>query len=97
MPDTATTPPNIDLACVQARVSVRNANRDAQPGDCDWVTFTGIGLWTKDLGGPHMCTVQISTAPDAQYVSIQIDGGTVSNVNTKPKEAVLPFAGLTLP
>jgi len=28
---------------------------------------------------------------------IQIDGGLVSNVNTKPKEAVLPFAGLTLP
>jgi hypothetical protein len=78
-------------------VSFGNANRDARPGECDCVTFTGIGLWTKDLGGPHMCTVQISTAPDGQYVSIQIDGGLVSNVNTKPKEAVLPFAGLTLP
>lgn len=78
-------------------VSFGNANRDARPGECDCVTFTGIGLWTKDMGGPHMCTVQISTAPDGQYVSIQIDGGLVSNVNTKPKEAVLPFAGLTLP
>ena len=78
-------------------VSFGNANRDAQPGDCDCVTFTGIGLWTKDMGGPHMCTVQISTAPEGQYVSIQIDGGLVSNVNTKPKQAVLPLASWTSP
>jgi hypothetical protein len=78
-------------------VSFGNANRAAEPGECDCVTFTGIGLWTKDMSGPHMCTVQISTARDASYVSIQIDGGLVSNVNTKPPEAVLPFAGLTLP
>jgi hypothetical protein len=34
--------------------------------------------------------VQISTAADAPYVSILIDGGSVSNVNTKPIEHPLP-------
>jgi hypothetical protein len=38
-----------------------------------------------------MATVQISTAADMPYVSILIDGGMVSNVNTKPEKAVLPL------
>jgi hypothetical protein len=35
--------------------------------------------------------VQISTAPDMPYVSILIDGGMLSNVNTKPDKPVLPI------
>ena len=45
----------------------------------------------------HMATVQISTSPEHPYVSILIDGGKVSNVNTKPPTAVLPFPGLSIP
>lgn len=73
-------------------VSFGNANRAARPGEVDCVTFTGIGLWSHDMSGPHMCTVQISTAPELPYVSILIDGGMVSNVNTKPATAILPIA-----
>ena len=43
-----------------------------------------------------MATVQICTAPDAPFVSIVIDGGSVSNVNTKPAQATLPFADMVL-
>ncbi len=72
-------------------VGFSNANRAAKPGECDCVTFTGIGLWSKDMKGPHMCTVQISTAAEAPYVSILLDGGMLSNVNTKPAAAVYPI------
>jgi hypothetical protein len=34
--------------------------------------------------------VQVSTAPDAPYVAIIIDGGTLSNVNTKPPQNPVP-------
>ncbi|HKA00350.1 MAG TPA: hypothetical protein VKE70_27755 [Candidatus Solibacter sp.] len=53
------------------------------PGNYDTVTFTAFGTWSKD-NDRHLATVQISVAPDAPYVSILIDGGTLSNVNTKP-------------
>jgi hypothetical protein len=54
--------------------------------DFDTVTFAGFGTWSKDPGGRlHVATVQVSTAPEAPYVSIQIDGAYVSNVNTKPE------------
>jgi hypothetical protein len=45
--------------------------------------FTGFGTWSKD-SDRHLATVQISVAPDAPYVSILIDGGSLSNVDTKP-------------
>ncbi|MCA1632290.1 MAG: hypothetical protein LC802_00895 [Acidobacteria bacterium] len=54
-------------------------------GEYDTVTFTGFGVWSK--GGSHtvqQATVQISTSPQRPYVGIQIDGGNVSDVNTKP-------------
>jgi hypothetical protein len=54
-------------------------------GEYDTVTYTGFGIWSKD--GSHtvqQATVQISTSPQRPYVGIQIDLGTVSNVNTKP-------------
>ena len=77
-------------------VSFGNSNGKPQPGECDCVSFTGIGLWSLDTSGPHMASVQISTAPDLPYVSILIDGGMVSNVNTKPPAAVLPFPDFKL-
>ncbi|MEQ1727243.1 MAG: hypothetical protein ABL982_02590 [Vicinamibacterales bacterium] len=75
-------------------VSFTNRNRAAEPGECDCVTFTGIGLWSTDMKGPHMCTVSISTNAEHPYVSILIDGGQLSNVNTKPSKGVLPFPEL---
>jgi hypothetical protein len=75
-------------------VNFSNAGRDCPPGQCEVVTFTGIGLWSQDTQRPHLATVQISTSPALPYVSIQIDGGLVSNVNTKPAKAVYPLADL---
>ncbi|HWM89250.1 MAG TPA: DinB family protein [Thermoanaerobaculia bacterium] len=56
-------------------------------GQYDTVTFTGYGTWSLDGGRrPHAVTVQVCTSPETPYVSIQIDGGLVSNVNTKPSD-----------
>jgi hypothetical protein len=58
---------------------------EAGEGEYDTVTFTAYGTWSLDpKPAPHVATVQFSTAPEAPYVSIQIDGGQTSNVNTKP-------------
>jgi hypothetical protein len=58
---------------------------EAGEGEYDTVTFTAYGTWSLDpQPAPHVATVQFSTAPEAPYVSIQIDGGQTSNVNTKP-------------
>jgi hypothetical protein len=79
-------------------VSFLNAKRTARGGpEPDAVSFTGIGVWSQDAQPvPHIATVQISTAADMPYVSIIIDGGTLSNVNTKPKVAVLPIQDFPL-
>lgn len=53
------------------------------PGQYDTINFTGFGSWSKD-SDPHVATVQFSQAADAPYISIQIDGGSLSNVDTKP-------------
>ena len=71
-------------------VGFTNVNRSVRPGECDCVTFTGIGVWSPDRSGSHLCTVQISTAPEAPYVSIQLDGGALSSVNTTPAAVVEP-------
>jgi hypothetical protein len=66
-------------ACTNARGS------KSAPGAYDTVTFTGFGTWSKDPGNAlHQVAVQVSTAPQAPYVGIQVDGGVTSNVNTKP-------------
>ncbi|HEX4567247.1 MAG TPA: hypothetical protein VH138_11485 [Vicinamibacterales bacterium] len=75
-------------------VNFSNAGRDCRPNQCDVITFTGIGLWSQGTQRPHMATVQISTSGEMPYVSIQIDGGVVSNVNTKPAKAVYPLEDL---
>jgi hypothetical protein len=61
--------------------------------DPDTVTFAGFGSWSKSAPDRlHVATVQVSTSRRFPYVSIQIDGGLVSNVNTKPADdaATLP-------
>jgi hypothetical protein len=73
------------LASVQCFNSLTSTLR---PGNYDTVAFSGFGSWSKDKD-PHIATVQISTAPNAPYVSIQIDA-TLSNVNLKPAEIPVP-------
>jgi hypothetical protein len=75
-------------------VNFSNGGRACPPGECEVVTFTAIGLWSQDTQRPHMATVQISTNAAMPYVSILIDGGMISNVNTKPAKAVYPLAEL---
>jgi hypothetical protein len=60
-----------------------------QSGNYDTIQFSGFGKWSKD-SNPHVATVQVSTAPDAPYVSIQIDGGQTSVLNTKPPTTPVP-------
>ena len=74
------------------RVVLRGA-RPLKSKEPDTVTFAGFGTWSK--GPPdqlHVATVQVSTSREYPYVSIQIDSGLVSNVNTKPADdaATLP-------
>jgi hypothetical protein len=78
-------------------VSFGNSSGAGCTDGCEVVTFTGVGRWDKDPSRPHLATVQISTAPDLAYVSIQIDSGAASNVNTKPPKTVLPLSWATVP
>ena len=55
------------------------------PGDFDTLTFAGIGTWSKDPENEsHVATVQVSTSSEFPYVTIMVDGGRTSSVNTKP-------------
>lgn len=59
------------------------------PDDPDTLTFGGFGRWSQDGtddGELHQVSVHISTAQDLPYVGILVDGGTTSNVNTKPED-----------
>jgi hypothetical protein len=54
-------------------------------GDCDTVSFAGVGTWSADPEEQsHVATVQVSTSDRFPYVTIMIDGGRTSSVNTKP-------------
>ena len=57
-------------------------------GNYDTVTFAGFGLWDKNDVQTKgvLATVQIFTGSKTAYVSIQIGGAVVSNVNTKPED-----------
>ena len=64
----------------------RSSNSDAP----DTVTFAGFGVWTKDgMDSLQQAAIQISWSGTTPYVGIQIDGGAVSNVNTKPEAELL--------
>jgi hypothetical protein len=84
------------IFCLRALAWISFTNsrgRAAAGGEYDTVTFAGFGTWSKAPPDQlHVATVQVSTARDYPYVSIQIDGGLVSNVNTKPADdaATLP-------
>ena len=72
-----------------AWVSFTNSRESQlEPGDYDTVTFAGFGCWDKnDVQNEGVsATVQVSTAAEASYVSIQIGAAVVSNVNTKPED-----------
>ena len=72
-----------------ASVMCINSLTSRQPvGNYDTVTFTGYGKWSKD-DDRHLATVQISVAPDAPYLGIQIDGN-LSNVDLKPPTIPVP-------
>ncbi len=65
----------------------------AAAGDYDTFTFTGFGTWSEDPSdGVHIATVHISTSPSHPYVSVLIDGGVATNVETRP-----PNRDITLP
>ena len=58
---------------------------EAAGGEIDTVTFAGFGSWSKGPAGRVLtATVQIADTAEHPYISIQIGGGLVSNVNTKP-------------
>jgi hypothetical protein len=55
------------------------------PGDCDTLSFAGLGTWSPDPDDDvHVATVQVSTSRQFPYVTIMIDGGRTSSVNVKP-------------
>lgn len=59
------------------------------------VTFSGFGTWNS--GGKverKAVSVQISTSPGDEYVTILVGGGQVSNVNTKPRNPMAPLTAI---
>ena len=77
------------LDCLTWLHYLRSRTSKAAPGECDTVTFSGLGSWSLDpAGGAHIAVVQICTSPEFPYASVIIDPGwySTSNVNTKPKE-----------
>lgn len=77
------------LECLTWLHYLRSRTSKAAPGECDTVTFTGLGSWSLDAAnGEHLAAVQICTSPEFPYVSVIIDPGwySTSNVNTKPKD-----------
>ncbi len=78
------------LSWVRATNSRGSAAKD---GEADTITFSGFGSWSRD-SELHQVSVHVSTAKNEPYVGIQVDGGTTSNVNTKPTdiEATIPLA-----
>ena len=67
-------------------VSCMRSPKNNSGSDPDTVSFTGFGTWTKDPGKLHSVAAQISNNVRRPYVGIQINGGTTSNVNTKPQK-----------
>jgi len=72
--------------------ATRSREAAVGPASADVVTFGGFGSWSQD-DDLHQVSVQISLAEGEPYVGIQVDGGTTSNVNTKPPkiEDTIPF------
>ncbi|MCX6543974.1 MAG: hypothetical protein NTV05_06115 [Acidobacteria bacterium] len=80
------------LNCLTWLHYLRSRTSKAAPGECDTVTFSGLGSWSLDpTNGVHIAVVQICTSPEFPYVSVIIDPGwySISNVNTKPKDMAI--------
>lgn len=74
----------VAVSCTNSRQSV------ALTGKYDSIAFTGFGKWSKD-SDPHVASVQVVNSPgSAPYITIQVDGGNVSNVNLKPVAIPVP-------
>ncbi|HVY94063.1 MAG TPA: hypothetical protein VHA14_14985 [Bryobacteraceae bacterium] len=58
-------------------------------GNYDSLQFTAYGKWSHD-SNPHIATVNISTNPSAPYVSVLIDGSSLSNADTSPAVTPVP-------
>ncbi len=71
------------VSCINSLTSTKT------PGNYDSIQFTAYGNWSKDKN-PHIATVNVSTNPSAPYVSILIDGSSVSNADTSPTLTPLP-------
>ena len=72
---------------------INSRTSTAVPGDYDTIIFSGFGTWSEDpTNGLHIATVHISTSPTHPYVSILVDGGATSNLNTRPvnRDLTLP-------
>jgi hypothetical protein len=66
---------------------INSRTAESAAGDYDTLTFAGIGTWSEEPeDGSHVATVQVSTSARFPYVTILIDGGRTSNVNTKPAQ-----------
>jgi len=64
---------------------INSRSAASAPGEYDTLTFAGVGTWSKDPGSEsHVATVQVSTSDRFPYVTIMVDGGRTSSVNTKP-------------
>ncbi len=72
----------VAVNCTNSKLST------AFSGNYDAVAFAGFGSWSKDTS-LHIATVQVVNSPGvAPYISIQIDGGQISNADLQP--ATLP-------
>jgi hypothetical protein len=61
--------------------------------ECDLVSFSGFGVWSKDgVNTLQQVAVQICSSSNKPYIGIQVASGDVSNVNMKPVDelAALP-------
>ena len=68
-----------------AWVGFSDSGTSTNGAHADTVTFSGFGVWSKDgVKTLQQAAVQISTSREKPYVGIQIAGGDISNVNTKP-------------
>ena len=71
---------------------LNSATSSAAEGDYDTFTFTGLGTWSEDpdpTNTTHVATVHVSTSPTHPFVSVIIDGGPATNVQTRPPDREL--------
>jgi len=78
------------LECLTWLNYLRSRTSTADPGEFDTLTLGGLGSWSGDpTGGVHAVSFQVCTSPQFPYVSVLIDAGSTSNVNTKPLDIAI--------